>query len=50
MLNTDKTLNNAEKRISCFLIERNVNWPGLKSEEPTASQFKSVLQQNDILL
>lgn len=50
MLNPDKTLSNAEKRISNFLKERDVHWKGILSEEPTSEQFSSLLKQNDILL
>lgn len=50
MLNPDKTLTNAEKRMSSFLMDRYINWPGLRGEEPTAEKFTSFLQQYDILL
>lgn len=50
ILNPDKSLSNAEKRISSFLKERQVNWPGIHSQEPSSEQFSSVLQNNDIVL
>lgn len=50
MLNPDKTLSNAEKRMSSFLKERNVNWDGIQSQEPTSEQFSSLLKKNNILL
>ncbi|XP_025203573.1 separin [Melanaphis sacchari] len=50
ILNPDKTLSNAEKRMSSFLKERNVNWPGIQSQEPTSEQFSSILKKNNILL
>lgn len=50
MLNPDKTLSNAEKRMASFLKERNINWNGIQSKEPTSEQFSSLLKQNDILL
>lgn len=50
MLNPDKTLSNAEKRMSSFLRERNVSWDGIQSQEPTSEQFSSLLKQNNILL
>lgn len=50
MFNPDKTLSNAEKRMSNFIKERNINWPGIQSEEPTSEKFSSLLQQNNILL
>jgi len=50
ILNPDKTLSNAEKRMSSFLKERNINWPGIQSQEPTSEQFSSILKKNNILL
>lgn len=50
LINPDKTLSNAEKRILSFLKERKVDWPGITSVEPTSDQFSSLLQENDILL
>lgn len=50
ILNPDKTLSNAEKRMSSFLKERNVNWDGIQSQEPTSEQFSSLLKKNNILL
>lgn len=50
MLNPDKTLSNAEKRMMSFLKERNINWIGTQSEEPTSEQFSSLLKQNNIVL
>lgn len=50
MLNPDKTLSNAEKRMLNFIQERDIHWKGILSEEPTSEQFTSILKQNDILL
>jgi len=50
VLNPDKTLANAEKRILNFLKVRSIDWKGIKSEEPTSEQFSSLLQKNDIIL
>ncbi|VVC26326.1 SEPARIN core domain [Cinara cedri] len=50
ILNPDKSLFNAEQRISSFLKERQINWPGIKSQEPTSGHFSSVLQNNNIIL
>lgn len=50
ILNPDKTLSNAEKRISSFLKERKVDWDGIQSKEPSSEEFISLLKQNNILL
>ncbi|XP_050541254.1 uncharacterized protein LOC126905523 isoform X2 [Daktulosphaira vitifoliae] len=50
MINTDKTLSNAEKRMLSFLKERDINWQGLHSEEPTSEKFTEILRKNNIIL
>lgn len=50
ILNPDKTLTNAEKRMSNFFEERKLDWNGMQSEEPTSEQFISLLKHNNILL
>lgn len=50
MINPDGSLSNAEKRILSFLKERQVNWPGINSEDPTSEKFCSILENNNIIL
>lgn len=50
IINPDKTLSNAEKRILSFLKKRQVNWPGIQSQDPTSEQFSSILHNNNIIL
>lgn len=50
MINTDKTLSNAEKRMLSFLKERDINWHGIHSEEPTSEKFTEILLKNNIVL
>jgi len=33
-----------------FLKERKIDWCGIQGEEPSSEQFRSLLEQNSILL